>query len=185
MASAGARVARALARERYDQVLLFGVGGAWPDRIRPARSPELEMEEVVMVGSERFVDLGVETPDGFESLEELGLARMGPFSLDAAATEAAASFLECRIVDAVTVAIGSGTDELAEQIGEASGAAVENMEGAAVALACAEAEVPLICVRAVSNYVGDRDEDAWSLDSACRALQDAVEALIHEPSLAR
>ena len=138
-----------------------------------------------MVGSERFIDLGVETPDGFESLEDLGLARMGPFSLDAGGTESAAAFLECRIVDAVTVAIGSGTDELAQLIGESSGAALENMEGAAVALACADAEVPLISIRAVSNFVGERERDGWALDRACAALQDAVEALINEPTFAR
>lgn len=50
-------------------------------------------------------------------------------------------------------------------------ALAEDMEGFAVALACALADVPLSIVRGVSNVVGDRDPANWRIPSALGAAR--------------
>ncbi len=174
MASAAARVGRALARDEFTQVILFGVGGAWPERLLPVGESALEIGALAVVGRESFGDLGVSMPDRFSSLAALGLAREILWPMDPRASTEMADFLGCSIQKGVTVARGSGVDAEARGVLERSGARIESMEGAAVALACAEAGVPMLQLRAVSNYVGDRERGQWSLDRACRSLQNAL-----------
>ncbi len=50
-------------------------------------------------------------------------------------------------------------------------ALAEDMEGFAVALACALADVPCSIVRGVSNVVGDRDPAHWRIPSALGAAR--------------
>jgi futalosine hydrolase len=57
-------------------------------------------------------------------------------------------------------------------------AAIETMEGAAVALVCRKLSIPLVQLRSVSNRTGDRERAAWDLDGACAPLHDAVRKLL-------
>ena len=50
-------------------------------------------------------------------------------------------------------------------------AVAEDMEGFAVALACARAGVPLTVVRGISNVVGERDPRAWQISPALAAAR--------------
>jgi futalosine hydrolase len=52
------------------------------------------------------------------------------------------------------------------------------MEGAAVAFCCAEAAVPLVQLRAVSNFTGERSRGAWDLETACARVQAAVRDIV-------
>ena len=51
------------------------------------------------------------------------------------------------------------------------------MEGAAVAYVCRQFELPLLHVRAISNWTGDRDRGDWNLGAAVGAVQQAVRRL--------
>lgn len=53
-------------------------------------------------------------------------------------------------------------------------AQAEDMEGFAVATACALASVPLRIVRGISNVVGDRDPSHWRIPSALAAARRAA-----------
>jgi futalosine hydrolase len=57
-------------------------------------------------------------------------------------------------------------------------AAGEDMEGFAVALACALAGVPLTVVRGFSNVVGDRDPARWRIPGALAAARERALALL-------
>lgn len=54
----------------------------------------------------------------------------------------------------------------------------ENMEGAAVARICEEYMLPLLEMRAVSNYVEDRDLTRWKLKEACDQAGKAAAMLL-------
>jgi futalosine hydrolase len=56
-------------------------------------------------------------------------------------------------------------------------AMAEDMEGFAVALACARACVPLTIVRGISNRAGDRDHARWQVEEAIRAAVMLVKAI--------
>ena len=56
-------------------------------------------------------------------------------------------------------------------------AMAEDMEGFAVALACARACVPLTIVRGISNLAGDRDHSRWQVEEALCAAVKLVKAI--------
>ncbi|MFO1077518.1 MAG: futalosine hydrolase [Planctomycetota bacterium] len=177
-AAAAATLAARCAVTRPRGVLLFGVAGAFPPR--HGGSPALAPGAVCVVRDDVFGDEGVETPAGFVGIQELGLGSVGPFALSPLAA-AVAEAIGAPLVSAVTVSTCSGSDRTSRAMAERSGAAIETMEGAAVAVVCARFEVPLVHVRAISNWTGDRDRGAWDLARAIAAVQGAVRRLLGAP----
>jgi futalosine hydrolase len=82
------------------------------------------------------------------------------------------------IVRGVTVSTCSATEATSQTMSRRSGADVETMEGASVAYVCRQLELPLLHVRAVSNWTGDRDRGEWNLGAAVDALGRAVRRLV-------
>lgn len=164
-------------RNRPGLVLLFGVAGAFPQRHlgRPLR---LAPGAVCVVGLDRFGDEGVVTPQGFRGIDELKLGDCGPFELAADLAGEAANRLGVPVVSGVTVSTCSGTEASAADLAARSRAEIETMEGAAVAHVCASFGVPLLHVRAISNWTGDRERGEWDLKTAAKAAQSAVRRLL-------
>lgn len=77
----------------------------------------------------------------------------------------------------LTVAGVTASFEDAERMAARHAVRLENMEGFALALACARTGIPFLEVRAVSNVVGERDKTRWRLDAALGALGRAAEIL--------
>ena len=169
---------RALAEHRPDAVLLIGVCGAYPDRHLRSGLSALNVGDLCMVTSEVIVDAGVLTPDGFLDLAHLHLGEIGPFPADAELTGKLAALFECPLVSGATVSTGAGADPLSQAYALRSGAQVETMEGAAVAMVCRHFGVPFAQLRAVSNRTGDRSDAVWDLDGSLARLGAAVEKLL-------
>jgi futalosine hydrolase len=74
----------------------------------------------------------------------------------------------------ITVNTVHGSEATIAAVRQRCSPQVESMEGAAFAYACALAAVPYAQVRAVSNIVERRNRDAWRLDVAVSALNDAA-----------
>lgn len=165
-----------LARRTPSCVLIFGVAGAYPERHRPGAG--LAVGDLCLVREEWLADEGVAAAGGFSDLAQMGLGEIGPFAADAARTEAAARTIRVPIVRGATVSTCSGTDALSKAIAARTGADVETMEGAALALACRAAGVPWVELRAISNRTGDRALGGWDLPRAVEALQAAVRRLL-------
>ena len=85
----------------------------------------------------------------------------------------------------VTVSTCTGTTSRAMEIAARTGGICENMEGAAVALACRQLTVPLLEIRGISNLVEDRDTGHWDLVAGMTVAQEAVICLIEKwPAIA-
>jgi len=172
---------------RPEALLLFGCGGAYPHS-------GLEIGDLALADTEIFGDEGVATPDGFADLAAMKLPmRQGdeplfntwptdrqlqelaqPALLELAGTQgiklAAGAF--------VTVSTCTGTAARAIQIEQRTGGICENMEGAAVALACRQLAVPLLEIRGISNLVEDRDTGRWDLAAGMTVAQQAAISLL-------
>lgn len=157
-------------------VLLYGVAGAFPDRHRSGPAP-VRRGGLCIVGSERFGDEGVETPAGFQDLQALKLGDCGPFPASPRLAQQASALLGVPVVRGVTVSTCSGTENASARMHKRSSADVETMEGAAVAYVCRQFELPLLQVRAISNWTGDRERGDWNLGAAVDAVQQAVRRL--------
>ncbi len=158
-------------------VLLYGVAGAFPDRHRSTPAP-VRNGALCVVGSDRFGDEGVETPTGFQDLKQLHLGDTGPFPANPRMAQQVAALLGAPIVRGVTVSTCSGTEASSQRMQRRSGADIETMEGAAVAYVCRQLEVPLLQIRAISNWTGDRGRGEWNLGVAIELVQRAVRRLL-------
>jgi futalosine hydrolase len=177
-AAAAGRLSRILTTQRPLGVLLFGVCGAYPDRHRQGRGPApVRPGELCVVGEERFGDEGVRVSRAVLDLAAVG-QEIGPFAADPVRSRKAALLLHAPVVRGCTVSMCSGTDESSAETCERTGADVETMEGAAVALVCRDFTVPLLQVRCVSNWTGDRERGAWDLEAAVQKVRTAVRRLV-------
>lgn len=172
--AAAVTLCRALAEHGPSRVIAVGVCGAH-------RSSGLFVGDTVMIGSERFADEGVATPDGFLDLAALGLGDTSPFFAETSLVAAAAQHLAVRIVDGQTVSTCSGTDALSDARHASLHAAVETMEGAAIAWACRSHGVAWAQLRVVSNFTGDRAHAQWNLPVALQRLTVACARLMECP----
>jgi futalosine hydrolase len=123
-------------------------------------------------------DLGADSPEGFLSLDALGLGS-STMACDADLVTGLAAHLPDAPRGAIlTVATVTGTASRAEELRTRHPDAVaEAMEGFGVATAASRAGLPFAEVRAVSNAVGPRDRSAWRIVDALAALERVGTAL--------
>lgn len=174
-------LARALAPNHdVDLVFNFGVGGAYPARHleTEAAAHPLAVGDLVWVGEDGFADLGVELPTGFRSLGEMGLGFEARFVADAEWTRRLAAATRARVEAGCTVARGAGTEALSAELARRTGARVETMEGAALAMVADACGVPFVQLRSISNFTGDRARGGWDLERACSRLHEGVLAAL-------
>ncbi|CCH15595.1 futalosine hydrolase [Micromonospora lupini] len=180
-AVAGAATARLLALAEaagrpYRAVVSAGVAGGFTGRAA--------VGDTVLGTASIAADLGAESPDGFIAVDDLGMppALLGGGSvmpadpgLLAALRAALPSATTGPVLTVSTVTgTAASTDELRRRHPEA---VAEAMEGYGVAVAAAQAGVPFVELRTISNPIGPRDRDAWRLREALSALTTAAPAL--------
>ncbi len=155
-----------------DAVVLFGICGAYPES-HGGRS-DLAVGDLCVVASDRLADEGVQTPERFISLHELGFAPSGPFEADRVLTASFVRHLGAKLVAGATVSACSGTDQASRVLARRYAVAVETMEGAAAARVCNDFGVPFTQLRCVSNPTGERDLGRWDVTGACERVQNAM-----------
>ncbi len=186
-AAAAATAVTLLTSCKLQSLWLFGCGGAYP-------GSGLTVGDLALADVEIFGDEGVASPRGFRDLAAMGLAmrlESGQFfntwPIDRVLYDWARPKLEAHTKEAgttlvsgpfVTVSTCTGTREHAEEMVRRTGGLCENMEGAAVALACQQLAVPLLEVRGISNLVEDHEPSRWDLPRGMAAAQHAIQALL-------
>ncbi|NEW07193.1 futalosine hydrolase [Paenibacillus sp. SYP-B3998] len=174
LVAAAVSAATILAAAEYDLVVIAGIAGGFKERA--------EVGSLVVASEIIAADLGVQTLEGFSSLDELGF---GSTRVDVA-TDLAASVTEALLTaglhaqagPVLTVATATGTAATADELSSrVPGAAAEAMEGFGIASAAKRHGIPLLEIRAISNAVGPRDRDAWRIGDALKALEAASTVL--------
>jgi futalosine hydrolase len=168
-------VSRALREARTGSVLFLGCAGAFP-------ASGLRIGDVVIAREEILADEGAEAPEGFLSLEDLGLplaTRDGrslfnrvPVSVPAAGEIEAlrapfSGSFRLALGRLITVSAASGTDSRAATMASRWDPVAESMEGAAAAAVAWRNAVPILEIRGISNFTGDRDRASWDIETAC------------------
>lgn len=165
-ANAAGAVARVMDPARHAGVVSFGICGSLGEA-------GVGLGEVVAATGCIFADDGILTPAGFSDCAAMGFP-LGDFAGPAVPVH---SDWLAELVAAgakpgpiATVSTCSGTDALAHEVHQRTGAIAEAMEGAAVALVAHRLAMPAAEVRAVSNTTGDRAHQRWDLHAALDAL---------------
>lgn len=180
--NAGIAAGRLLATQKIAGVVNAGIAGAFA-------GSGLALGTVCAVETEIQTEFGLLNNEGLADAKALGFAMGrtadGPvwdrLQLD---PERAAKSLGltlprsyCRATS-LTVGCVSATPERAALLEKTYSPQLENMEGFSLAWACAQAGVPFLEVRSVSNVVGSRREEDWDINRAMGALGDACRALL-------
>lgn len=165
----------------YDLVISAGVAGGFAGRAAPG--------DVVLADRVILADLGADSPDGFQSVDELGFGRTET-ALDADLMAALARRMHrppmgrpVTVGTVLTVSTATGTDERAAWLRDRYQPTAEAMEGAGVLAAAQVHGVPFLELRGISNAVGRRDRAAWDLPRALTVMGHAFHMLLREPVL--
>lgn len=150
--------------KEVDIAINAGISGAF-DR-------NLSIGQVVEVIEDRFADLGIEEANGsFTDVYEMKLSEPNLYPLKNGQL-VSKTLTNLPSVTGITVNKVHGTDDSAAKIYSKYRPQVESMEGAAFMYACQALDVDHIQVKAISNYVENRDKSRWDISIAVAALND-------------
>lgn len=163
-------------------LILFGIGGAYPDS-------GLKIGDIAVAESENYGEEGVLIKEGWNSMEFTGFPLLkkekeyyNTFPLDSSMSWLAAdASKDCgfnvKAGNFVTVSQCSGTRKSGALMKERFNGLCENMEGAAAAHICAMYGVPMVEVRGISNIIEDRDMKKWDIEAAAANCNKVIKEL--------
>ena len=155
---------RRLNQADYDFVIQAGVCGAF--------DKGLELGSTVKIVRDTFGHSGVWEGKQFFLLEERSLRNPGfPFTEGwLVNAHSIIQHIHLPGVDAITVDLVSDDPLFNELTCSKFSAQIESMEGAAFHFVCLMENIPFVQLRAVSNYVGQRNKEKWDLQKAIENL---------------
>ncbi len=167
-------ITRQLALKKPDFVVQAGIAGSFTKKLSPG--------SVVVVKKEIIADLGVIEKKTWLDSFDLKLADPNSFPFKSAALiNPYATLLKrtrLKSVNAVTVNQITTAKKTIDIYAEKYKAAIESMEGAALHYVCLMEDVPFLQVRAISNYVGERNKKNWKLKESVQQLNNELIRLV-------
>jgi futalosine hydrolase len=153
----------------YQLVLNLGIAGSF-DR-------NMILGTVVQIMEDEFSELGAQDRDSFLSLSALGF---GKTTYERSFTTHHPLLNTLPQVRGITVNQVHGNRAAIDAVVNRLHPATESMEGAAVFYACEQAALPCLQIRAISNYVEERNKESWKIGLAIKNLnQWAIEFLLN------
>ncbi|OFX19839.1 MAG: futalosine hydrolase [Bacteroidetes bacterium GWA2_31_9b] len=164
-----------LNKTKYDLVINAGIAGSF-------RS-EINIGDVFIVLKDQFADLGIEDSQSFSTLFEKGFMLESEFpftnSMLINSTVLEYSFFKnINEISAITVNTTHGNVESSKRFKEKFNSDIETMEGAAFFYVCIMQKVKFIQIRAISNYVKEREKAKWNIPLAINNLNDKLFELL-------
>lgn len=170
--------------DRVQAVVNFGIGGAY---LQPGGSLQPGLLDICLAEHEVMGDLGVCLQNGVEYLDRSFtgdlIFQLDPHLLSAGRKILAESGMSCTAGVFVTVSAATGTRIRGDMLQQHWQGVCENMEGAAVARVCREFAIPCLELRAISNFVEDRNLQNWRLPEACLQAAKSAALIIKGTSL--
>jgi futalosine hydrolase len=178
------------------EVLTTGVGGmsmAWALQKRLTIGPQpqlvintgiagsyletIKKGDIVVISSDCFADLGIDDNGQFIPFFSKNLADPDIFPFSGGRIVCQNQWFNelakhLPAVDAATVNMTSGSEQVITRIRSVWNPAIETMEGAHFSFVCAKSGIPYVAVRAVSNMVEPRQEKNWDIALALKRLTE-------------
>lgn len=178
--AAAATTARLIAQTKPQRVVLIGLAGTYCEPRLPVGSATA-FDEVVCHG------VGVGSGDQHRSAAEIGWHQIDATAdqtaigqrlrLDQIASRSVPHDSGDRVL-LTCCAASADANEAADRARRHPDAVAEDMEGFAVALSCAQDQVPCVIIRGICNQAGDRDHDRWKIDEAITSAAILTRALL-------
>ncbi|MFH0866360.1 MAG: futalosine hydrolase [Bacteroidota bacterium] len=175
IASTAFHLGKALSKTKYDYAFNFGIAGSFKKDIR--------IGDVVNVTTDIISELGAENGNTFQKFDEL--------KMSAQTLKRTAYFVENKNeiqipavnemfrVKGITVNTVHGHKTSIENIQRNFSPDVESMEGAAFLYACRHEIIKCVQIRAISNYVEERNIESWDTALAIKNLNKVALRIIN------
>lgn len=156
--------------ERPDYLIQAGFAGSFDEAYPPG--------SLVFVAEEAIADLGVQENNTFKDVFDMGLqeASTGPYTGKWLVNPYCADWNdhELPFVKGITINEITTHPQRIEILRSKYQPVTESMEGAALHYTALMERIPFIQLRAISNYVGERDKSKWKMKEAITALNEKV-----------
>lgn len=171
-------ITKLIFEQKPDLIIQAGIAGTF--------NKETILGKVVTVKDEYLADTGVEENGKFSDIFDLHLhdKNLFPFTdkkLNNPNLEKL-NLLQLKEVTGITINEISTRGQRIEQLKAKYNPEIESMEGAALHYCCLQTFTPFIQIRAVSNYVGERDKSKWNFEEAFKNLTATILKYMNELS---
>lgn len=167
---------KVLASNTYNLALQFGIAGSF--------RKEIALGMTVNVVEEVVADLGAEDKENFLDVTELRLLPSDQFPYNTGkllnkTPDSAYGVSAIKKVKGISVNKVHGYQYSIDKTISKYQPDIESMEGAAFFYACLMERVPFLQIRAISNYIEDRNKDLWNIPLAIDNLNKVALKIIH------
>jgi futalosine hydrolase len=176
MLSTAVALTKLVYEEKPDLIVQVGIAGTFDAKI--------ELGNVLVITDDMVGDLGVMEDGKWKDIFDMKLEKSNypPYEKKRLPNTWLAQFnvLKLEEANAITINEISTDEEHIHQLIKKYNPVIESMEGAALHYVCREMNIPFLQIRAVSNYVGERDKTKWQMKLAIDNLNDVAIKLIEE-----
>lgn len=162
MLATAVSLTKTIAEEKPDLIIQIGIAGSFDETIN--------LGKVVCIKDESLGDLGVQEDGKWKDIFDLKLEKSSypPYEKRKLPNPWLNEYnlLKLSEVSAVTINEITTSEERKQHIIKKYEAVIESMEGAALHYVCRNFNVPFLQMRAVSNYIGERDKTKWEMKTA-------------------
>lgn len=156
--------------EKPDLVIQMGIAGCFDSK--------MSLGKVLAVREEILGDMGVQEDGKWKDIFDLKLEKSGypPYEKRRLPNHHIERYnlLKLPEVCAVTVNEVTTNKERIQQLIKKYDPAIETMEGAALHFVCREMNIPFLQIRAISNYIGERNKENWKIKEAIDNLNQTI-----------
>ncbi|MGN6617521.1 MAG: futalosine hydrolase [Ilyomonas sp.] len=156
--------------EKPDLIIQAGIAGTFDH--------SSSLGGVFVIRNEIIADMGVEENNVWKDIFDLHLqnSNESPFKNKSLPNShlPKLNLLHLEEADAITINEITTDKKRIEQYIDKYHPVIESMEGAALHYAAAKFDIPFIQLRALSNYIGERDKTKWKLQEAISKLNDVL-----------
>ncbi len=170
MLASAVSLTRLVSEEKPDLIIQTGIAGTF--------QPKMVLGKVVLVKEEILGDMGVEEDGKWKDLFDLKLEKSSyhPFEKRKLPNPWLSTYnlLKLPELSAITVNEITTNPKRIEQLRKKYSPDLESMEGASLHYVCREANIPFIQMRAISNYIGERNKTNWKIKESLETLNDIL-----------
>ena len=170
MLATAVSLTKLISEEKPDLIVQIGIAGSFDE--------SMTLGKVVCVKEESLGDLGVQEDGKWKDIFDLKLEKSSypPYEKRRLPNPWLNEYnlLKLPEVSAVTINEVTTSEERKLHHIKKYEAVVESMEGAALHYVCRNFNVPFVQIRAVSNYIGERDKSKWEMKTAIDNVNQAI-----------
>jgi len=158
-------------RSKPDLIIHAGICGTFDS--------QLQIGEVVQVTSDCFADVGVFENNDFKSIFDMNFVDAQVYPYNKGKLELLQPIFNfLPQVSAVTINTITSTEQQKQMLINKYNPSIESMEGAAVHYVALQEKISCVHVRAISNYVGERDKSKWNIKKAIENLNTTLYSIL-------